>query len=226
MSNVSFASSLCRCLALVSLSPAESRSSYFNDERMKIFVHGIGKNRRGGPTLVFTRDPWKQGSFYPGFGMNFEKEVTEMDPRAPPDSGTFLTVVKVSTVLQLPCRTFLRRGVTLNFVIAQTIFATLLNVSSDSADILFLTTQQFCTGLLDCGTYPIWFNFQTYLPRTLFLQLKKARNRSRVLRYRSQVTCMAFLFLNDRDPQPKLVGISLLLCNKTVSSTQEAFHRS
>ncbi|CAN0357165.1 unnamed protein product [Ectocarpus sp. 6 AP-2014] len=61
----------------------------------KFIIHSIGdSNGHGDPTLVFTRATVGHHNMN-GYGLNFEKKLTEKDPHAPSDAGTFRVVTKV-----------------------------------------------------------------------------------------------------------------------------------
>ncbi|CBJ48772.1 hypothetical protein Esi_0047_0072 [Ectocarpus siliculosus] len=62
----------------------------------KFIIHSIGdSNGHGDPTLVFTRATVGHHNIN-GYGHNFEKKLTEKDPHAPWDAGTFRVVTKMN----------------------------------------------------------------------------------------------------------------------------------
>lgn len=85
-------------LIFVPFRTSTSTPDNFRKEPFKFMVHAIGENQKDKPTLVFTRVVTGTEIHYPGYGGNFEKKLTEKDPRAPSDAGSFRVVVKVCTV--------------------------------------------------------------------------------------------------------------------------------
>ncbi|CAM9697938.1 unnamed protein product [Ectocarpus sp. 8 AP-2014] len=63
----------------------------------KFFIHSVGdSNGHGDPTLVFTRATVGHHNIANGYGHNFQKMLTEKDPHAAWDAGTFRFVTKMN----------------------------------------------------------------------------------------------------------------------------------